>query len=57
MVKKKWFYWVGIGLPILVMAVCIAAALIGDHQASMSFPMPNAVVGTYSYDGEHWYPL
>ena len=57
MVKKKWFYWVGIGLPILVMAVCIVAALIGDHQASMSFPMPNAVVGTYSYDGEHWYPL
>ena len=49
--------YIGFILPLLLALICLISVTGNHHQASLPIPMPQELVGEYSYDGEHWQPL
>lgn len=44
-------------LPLLLALICLVYVSVGSHQASLPVPMPQELIGEYSYDGENWQEL
>ena len=55
--KKRWFEYIGFGLPLLLALICMLFVMRNPYQAYLSIPMPQEFIGDYSYDGENWQPL
>ena len=55
--KKHHFEYAVLAVPLLLALICIVTVTINHHQAMLSIPMPQELVGEYSYDGENWQPL
>ena len=55
--KKQRIEYIGFILPLLLALICLISVTGNHHQASLSIPMPQELVGEYSYDGENWQPL
>ena len=56
-IKKKIKEAIILVLPLLLALICLASVSLGNHQAMLSIPMPQELVGEYSYDGENWQEL
>ena len=55
--KKQRMEYIGFILPLLLALICLISVTGNHHQASLPIPMPQELVGEYSYDGENWQPL
>ena len=55
--KKRRLEYAIFALPLLLAVVCILSTSFGNHQASLAIPMPQELIGEYSYDGKNWQPL
>ena len=55
--KRHHFEYIIFAVPLLPALVCILTASLGNHQAMLPIPMPQELIGEYSYDGENWQPL
>ena len=50
--------WRLMGISLLLLAlICLVSVTVNHHQATLAIPMPQELIGEYSYDGEHWQPL
>ena len=54
---KNCLKYIGFAVPFLLAVICIVSVTMGTHQASLPIPMPQELIGEYSYDGETWQPL
>ena len=52
--KKQHLEHIGFLLPLLLALICLISVTLGNHQATLAFPMPQEFIGDYSYDGENW---
>ena len=55
--KKQRMEYIGFVLPLLLALICLISVTGYHHQATLPIPMPQELVGEYSYDGENWQPL
>ena len=55
--KKHHLEYIVLAMPLLLALICIASVSLGNHQAMLAIPMPQELIGEYSYDGENWRPL
>ena len=55
--KKHHLEYLGLIVPLLLALICVISVSLGNHQAFLSVPMPQELIGEYSYDGENWQPL
>ena len=51
--KKQRMEYIGFILPLLLALICLISVTGNHHQAFLSIPMPQELVGEYSYDGEN----
>ena len=56
-IDKNCLRHIGFVMPLLLAVICIVSVTRGTHQASLPTPMPQELIGEYSYDGETWQPL
>lgn len=56
-IRKNHLRYIGFAVPMLLAVICIVSVTLGTHQASLPLPMPQELIGEYSYDGETWQPL
>lgn len=49
--------YIGFAVPLLLAVICIISVTLGSQQAILPVPMPQELIGEYSYDGVSWYPL
>ena len=56
-IKKQQLEYLGFVLPLLLALICLVSVTIHHHQAMLAIPMPQELIGEYSYDGEHWQTL
>jgi len=56
--KAKFQYnWIGNLVVFLLAVICLLTMVLRSNQASLSEPSPQTITGSYSRDGEVWYPL
>lgn len=55
--KQKIAEYVSFILLLALAAVCIVSVTLGTHQAGLPVPMPQELIGEYSYDGTNWETL
>ena len=55
--KKQNLEYIILAVPLLLALICILFVSLGNHQAMLPIPMPQELIGEYSYDGENWQPL
>ena len=55
--KNRRLEYISFILPLLLALLCLISATTNHHQASLSIPMPQELVGEYSRDGVNWQPL
>ena len=56
--KAKFQYnWIGNLVVFLLAVICLLTMVLRSNQASLSKPSPQTITGSYSRDGEVWYPL
>ena len=55
--KKQQFESIGFVLPLLLALICLWTATRNSYQASLPIPMPQELIGEYSWDGVNWQPL
>ena len=55
--KKHHLEYIFFAVPLLLAMICIISVTINNHQAMLAIPMPQELIGEYSYDGENWQPL
>ena len=56
-IKKPRFEYIGFALPLVLALVCLLFATLNSYQALLAIPMPQELIGEYSYDGENWQSL
>lgn len=56
-IKNKCLESIGFVLPLFLALICLVSVTIHHHQATLAIPMPQELLGEYSYDGAHWQPL
>lgn len=52
--KQKIAEYVSFILLFTLAAICIVSVTLGTHQAILPVPMPQELIGEYSYDGTTW---
>ena len=56
-IKKPYLEYIGFAIPFLLGIVCLITVTVGNYQAFLPIPMPQQLIGEYSYDGENWQTL
>ncbi len=56
-VKKYRLEYIVFILPLLLALICLISVTGNHHQAFLPIPMPQELIGEYSYDGENWQAL
>ena len=56
-IKKAHIEYAGFIIPFLLAVICLISVTRTNYQAMLPIPMPQELVGEYSYDGENWQPL
>ena len=56
-IKKAYLEYIGFAIPFLLGLVCLITVSLGSYQAFLPVPMPQQLIGEYSYDGENWQAL
>ena len=49
--------YIGFVLPLLLALICLLLVTRNSYQASLPIPMPQELIGEYSWDGVNWQPL
>ena len=56
-IKKHHVEHISFLLPLLLALICVVSVSLGSYQAMLPIPMPQELIGEYSYEGEQWQPL
>ena len=55
--KKAHIEYAGFIIPFLLAVICLISVTRTNYQAMLPIPMPQELIGEYSYDRENWQPL